>query len=46
MPGRAWLMLALATVGFAVDFRAWALLARSALGSRTVSTCRRSSSRC
>ncbi|SDN42042.1 MFS transporter, NNP family, nitrate/nitrite transporter [Streptomyces wuyuanensis] len=26
VPGRAWLMLALATVGFAVNFWAWALL--------------------
>lgn len=32
MPGRAWLMLALATVGFAVNFWAWALL--SPLGPR------------
>ncbi|MBZ9644861.1 NarK/NasA family nitrate transporter [Streptomyces sp. PSKA30] len=31
-PGRAWLMLALATVGFAVNFWAWALL--SPLGPR------------
>lgn len=30
--GRAWLMLALCTVGFAVNFRAWALL--SPLGPR------------
>ncbi|KOU74175.1 hypothetical protein ADK57_08335, partial [Streptomyces sp. MMG1533] len=30
--GRAWLMLALATVGFAVNFWAWALL--SPLGPR------------
>lgn len=32
VPGRAWLMLALATVGFAVNFWAWALL--SPLGPR------------
>ncbi|WP_433454603.1 MFS transporter [Streptomyces sp. CA-142005] len=32
VPGRAWLMLALATVGFAVNFWAWALL--SPLGLR------------
>ncbi|MDC2954774.1 MULTISPECIES: MFS transporter [Streptomyces] len=32
IPGRAWLMLALATVGFAVNFWAWALL--SPLGPR------------
>lgn len=32
MSGRAWLMLALATVGFAVNFWAWALL--SPLGPR------------
>jgi MFS transporter, NNP family, nitrate/nitrite transporter len=32
VPGRAWLMLALATIGFAVNFWAWALL--SPLGPR------------
>src|SRR5690606_40048527 len=32
VPGRAWLMLALATLGFAVNFWAWALL--SPLGPR------------
>ncbi|MFK4105315.1 nitrate/nitrite transporter [Streptomyces sp. NPDC019531] len=32
VPGRAWLMLALATVGFAVNFWAWALI--SPLGPR------------
>ncbi|MET7481718.1 MFS transporter [Streptomyces sp. NPDC005538] len=32
IPGRAWLMLALATVGFAVNFWAWALI--SPLGPR------------
>ena len=32
VPGRAWLMLALATVGFALNFWAWALL--SPLGPR------------
>lgn len=32
VPGRAWLMLALATLGFALNFWAWALL--SPLGPR------------
>jgi len=36
VPGRAWVMLALATVGFAVNFWAWALL--SPLGPRLKDT--------
>ncbi|GGT49478.1 hypothetical protein GCM10010207_57410 [Streptomyces atratus] len=41
MPGQAWLMPALATIGFAVNFWAWALL--SPLGPRFKDSLDRSS---